>query len=38
MEEEVEGEDLGTAFLGAAFGISGMIVILYVVQTMRAQA
>jgi hypothetical protein len=37
-EEEVEGEDLGAAFLGVAFGISGIIVIVDVVQKMRAQA
>jgi hypothetical protein len=35
---KVEGEDLGAAFLGVAFGISGIIVIVYVVQKMRAQA
>jgi hypothetical protein len=37
-EEEVEGEDLGAAFLGVAGGISGIIVIVYVAQKMRAQA
>jgi hypothetical protein len=37
-EEEVEGEDLGAAFLGVAGGISGIIAIVYVVQKMRAQA
>jgi hypothetical protein len=37
-ELEIEGEDLGAAFLGVAFGISGIIVIVYVVQKMRAQA
>jgi hypothetical protein len=40
---KVEGEDLGAAFLGVAFlgtafGIIGIIGIVYVVQKMRAQA
>ena len=37
-EEEAEGEDLGAAFLGTAFGIIGIIVIVYIIQKMRAQA
>jgi hypothetical protein len=35
-EEEVEGEDLSAAFLGTALGISGIIVVVYIVQKMRA--
>jgi hypothetical protein len=37
-ETGIGGEDLGTVFLGVAGGISGIIVIVYVVQKMRPRA
>jgi hypothetical protein len=37
-ETGIGGEDLGPVFLGAAVGITGMIVIVYIVQKMRARA
>ena len=38
FETEIGGEDLGTVFLGIAGGISGIIVVVYVVQKMRSRA